>query len=437
MEGASMQIKILLLALIAISILSSIFAQDLNGDGHPDLIFSNYYNGSSHNTNSYIYWGNGTSGYSSKTELATQGAIASAVADLNNDGKQDIIFANHYSGGYNINSFVYWGADSNPYSTKMNLATQGAYDVQVSDLNADGYNEIVFSNYHNGSTRNINSYIYWGAASNPYTSRTDLATSGALESNIVDLNNDGYKDIIFSNHHNDSSYLIDSYIYWGGASGYSSSNRTGLATKGGFASDVADLNNDGYLDIVFANYHNGSTRNTTSYIYWGAASNAYATKTELQTMGAVDVKIADLNQDGRLDLVFANYHNDSAYAINSYIYWGDQSNLYSSRTELATLGAYSADVADLNGDGYLDVAFANHYNGSYAVNSYIYWGAASNAYATRSELPTLGALHVNIVGGENIAIPEPSSMAAVFLGILCLSIRKFLHKRRVPSRNNF
>ncbi|KJJ83406.1 secreted protein, partial [Candidatus Omnitrophus magneticus] len=41
----------------------------------------------------------------------------------------------------------------------------------ASDLNGDGYPDIVFSNFTNGSNVNINSYIYWGGATGPYSTK--------------------------------------------------------------------------------------------------------------------------------------------------------------------------------------------------------------------------------------------------------------------------
>ncbi|KJJ83756.1 secreted protein, partial [Candidatus Omnitrophus magneticus] len=101
-------------------------ANDLNGDGYPDIVFSNELNGTNRNINSYIYWGASTGPYSTKTELPTSGGTTSSIIDLNNDGYLDIVFSNVYNGtSYNINSYIYWGASAGPYSTKTDLATSG------------------------------------------------------------------------------------------------------------------------------------------------------------------------------------------------------------------------------------------------------------------------------------------------------------------------
>lgn len=53
-------------------------------------------------------------------------------------------------------------------------------------------------------------------------------------------------------------------------------------------------------------------------------------------------------------------------------------------------------MADFNGDGQLDIAFACQDDGkSYAVTSYVYWGSASGfATGNRTKLPTVGGAGV-------------------------------------------
>ena len=111
----------------------------------------------------------------------------------------------------------------------------------------------------------------------------------------LDVNGDGWMDIVFSNTYNDTTYNIDSYIYFGSAGGFSEANRAELDTLGATVNSISDLNDDGYLDIVFSNYHDGTTPNINSYIYWGSETGfSNGNRTELQTHGARGNSIADL-----------------------------------------------------------------------------------------------------------------------------------------------
>jgi len=384
---------------------------DLNGDGYADIIFSNYEEqyGGPYQIDSYIYWGS-AEGYTStnRTELPTVGAIGNTVSDLNGDGFPDIIFSNHRDSlTWDVNSTIYWGGWSGYTVThRTELPTHGAQSSSVADLNGDGYLDIVFSNKRDDTTFDVNSVIYWGGADGYTTThRTELPTHGAAGESVADLDGDGYLDIVFSNRRDDSTYNVNSTIYWGSATGYTTTHRTELPTHGAHDNGVADLNDDGYPDIVFANTHNDVTPNINSTIYWGGASGYTTThKTELPTHGAIGLSIADLNQDGYQELVFSNATDDSSVSINSVIYWGSASGYSTaSRTELPTHNAHGNSVADLDADGFLDIVFSNHRDDAfnYAINSVIYWGSASGySPDNRTELPTQGAHGVSASGGE-------------------------------------
>ena len=367
---------------------------DLDKDGYVDMVVSNYYNGSSHSTDSYIYWGSAT-GYdeTSRTALPTLGSRANAVADLNNDGHLDIVFANHYNGGNYLDSYIYWGDGSRTGfsgSNRTTLKNYRASGVVVADLNRDGYLDIVFANYYDGDTWTPN-YIYWGSGTGySESNRSSLYAHGSIAVDVGDLNEDGFLDLVFAGHH-DGDYVTNSYIYWGSAAGYSILDVNSVPTLGALDVAVVDLDEDGHLDIAFANHYNNSNYNIDSYVYWGDGSKSgfsSSHRSNLPTQGAYGVTVADFNQDGHLDLAFANHYNGSNYDLNSYVYWGDgtQTGLSDSRRQLLpTSRATGILAADLNGDGWTELVFAQYYNeaaGSYNADNRIYWNSPTGFNTT-------------------------------------------------------
>ena len=231
------------------------------------------------------------------------------------------------------------------------------------DLNGDGLLDIVICNGHNGKTSVLNSYVYWGSkAGFSKTNRLEVSTLGAVGSASADLDDDGYPELIIANGGATGKVAVNSYIYWGQPNGaYTSKLRTELPTVRGGAISVADLDADGYLDVVFSNYWDGTNFKINSYIYWGQPKGAFSTKlrTGLPTQGAEESAIADLDKDGDLDIVFVNYADKAGgILVNSYIYWGKKGT-YSSgnRTGLPTMAGQSVAIADLNSDGDLDIVF--------------------------------------------------------------------------------
>ena len=92
--------------------------------------------------------------------------------------------------------------------------------------------------------------------------KTELPTYDSQGNNIGDLNKDGYLDVVFAN------WQGNNIIYWGSSSGYSISSRTSLPSQGSTAVSIADMNKDNYLDLIFSN--TGTSSNIT--VYYNSAS---------------------------------------------------------------------------------------------------------------------------------------------------------------------
>ena len=317
--------------------------------------------------------------------------------DVNGDGYLDILFSNTTDGKLNaINSYLYWGSATGFAAAKRTkLPTHGANTVSVADLNHDGHLDLAFANGIHGGKVKVNAYIYWGAAAGYDASkRAELPALTATHSSVADLDRDGHLDLVLANASDGTTHLVSSYIYWGSGKGFSPAKRTPLPTSSAYSSVVADLNRDGFLDVVFGN--NVSPQKDTkgnSYIYWGSASGYYASKrTELPAYRTYSGSVADLNRDGHLDIISLNNFIPPNYTIDSYIYWGSSSGYsISNKIDLPTHAVVGSIAADYNADGYLDILFCN--NGGQPtgkINSYIYWGSSSGYTATkRAELPTM------------------------------------------------
>lgn len=259
--------------------------------------------------------------------------------------------------------------------------------VHRSDIDRDGFPDAVLSNYFNGTTRRIASQLLLGSATglDPARPRVDLPTIGALGSITADLDADGFVDVVFANHHNDTGYATDSYVYWGSATGHSTMDRTSLATLGAYEVETADLDRDGWLDLVFMNYYDGTRYNTTSFVYWGSPTGfSAADRLSLPTEGAIDVCIADLDGDENLEVVTVGYYNCASSSCAAAGYTSARVRTFrgtptgpdvAAPTHVPALGGRGCAIADIDADGDLDLYLANHYNGTTGfVDSRILWG---------------------------------------------------------------
>ncbi len=305
-------------------------------------------------------------------------------------------------------------------------ASGSLQSVHRADVDRDGFVDAIQGNYYNGTTRRLSSYVHRGSATGLDPMRADriaLPTVGALAAATADLDADGFVDLVFANHHNDTSYATDSFVYWGSASGWSAADRTSLPTLGAWAVEVADLDRDGWLDLIFGNYYDGTRQNISSYVYWGSASGfSTADRLSLPTEGAIDLCVADLDGDEHLEVIVVGYHNCATSSCGAAGYTTSRVRIFrgtasgpdpASPTHLPALGGRGCAVADLDRDGDLDLFLANHYNGSSGlVDSRIFWGEPAMAWdvARSTPFPTSWASRGSIAdidgnGHLDIAIP--------------------------------
>ena len=354
----------------------SIAIADVNGDGKPDLIIANY---SSNNVS--VLLGTGTGSFTPATGSPFPvGANPSsvAVADVNGDGKLDIVTSNHGSNNVSVLLGTGTGSFTAAIGSPLSLAT-GARpsSVAIADVNGDGKADLVVANY---GLNSVTVFPGLGTGTTPFVSNNAVSFSlggtsvKAPESVVVaDVNGDGKPDIITANY---GSYSTDgtngsvSVLLGTGTVSInigSFSAATGspfaIVGPGPFSVAVADVSGDGKPDIVTANYNGG----VTVLLGTGTGSFSAATGSPFPvSVHPLSVAIADVNGDGKPDIVTANSGSNSVSVLLG-TGAGSFSAAAGSPIGVNASSPYAAAVADVNGDGRLDIISANFGSGSVTV----------------------------------------------------------------------
>jgi len=153
----------------------------------------------------------------------------------------------------------------------------------------------------------------------------------------------------------------------------------------------ADLNGDGFMDLVSASYDDGALN---VFFNDKASPGTFNTPLVLRSPGASQIAIADMNADGLPDLISADF-NVSLFVQTSPGTFAAPIPLYSG-------GANWVAVGDLNGDGAADVALTD----AVGVKVLMHAGAASaTTYAAPVAVFTQTA-NVNVAGANIIAVAD-------------------------------
>ena len=87
----------------------------------------------------------------------------------------------------------------------------------------------------------------------------EFPTLGATDVVLEDLNGDGYKDVVFSQEQDGSSYYVNSTLFWGNVDGWNTTPDLEFQTTGASAVITTNIDDDGRLDLVFACFKAGTT----------------------------------------------------------------------------------------------------------------------------------------------------------------------------------
>ena len=265
------------------------------------------------------------------------------------------------------------------------------------DLDKDGWLDLVISNGNDMARQKLVVYnnVNGNFNFNPSWQANDIDYHGHLS--VGDVNGDGFPDVAVSVYIGANGFgqkgKLKLYL---NNNGTLSSNPSWVSQDSMYTFSCAfgDADNDGDLDLAAACGEGYQTHPEKNRIYFnnnGVLSPLPGWQSSDISYG-MDVGWADFDNDGKLDLVFANEKNHPNRIYKNY---GDSIGTVAAWSSTdASKYANSLFAADVNGDGFLDLAVSdnNQLGGSGKFKIYLnnngtlsttpFWQSAFSGYGS-------------------------------------------------------
>jgi phosphodiesterase/alkaline phosphatase D-like protein len=342
---------------------TGIAAEDLDGDSKPDIVVTNFDNGGNGTTIS-ILRNTSTSGaisFATKVDFTTgSGPDNVAIGDIDNDGKPDIAVINATAVTFSVlrNLSTSGTITTSSFASKVDFTIgTGPFSIALADLDGDGRPDVVATNGISASVSILrNAGVTGSITSSSLSSKVDFTTGGSPYGLAIgDIDGDGKPDLITANAGSGTISVLRNAMTAG--TGSAPTVTTSAAT--GISSSSATLN--GSVNP------NGSS--TTAYFEWGTSSTlATSSATSSQSIGSgsssvsVTANLSGLSASTTYyyRVVGQNSVGTQRGSILNFTTTATTGVSFASKVDFTT-GNAPAQVAigDLDGDGKPDVAVVN------------------------------------------------------------------------------
>jgi len=342
---------------------SPIFIGDFNGDGKPDLAYTEVISSTQLSIGIQLSFGS-TAPTTVTTPLCVGGAGQPSFADVNNDKKLDLVYS--CFGFLTIQLGNGDGTFQPPASQPPSSFGPFGGTPVFADFNGDGYLDIATLLFQANAPPQVSIFLNQGAMAPGVFAAPTLyaAPSGATGLSGGDFNGDGKQDLATTIYTVgapgvQSAYNAFSVLYGNGDGTLNAPKTQSIAPFDGFT--TGDFNGDGATDLAFLVAPTPGSLFTSVQILLGSNSGTFSPGAALPVAATASTSIPDpmdavaLTDDGNLDLVITTnvlnvFHGDGKGGFTP-------AGTYGVSLQPGVSAGYL--FADVNGDGNQDLILTN------------------------------------------------------------------------------
>jgi len=306
---------------------------DLNGDKAPDIVIGG--------ARGPLVWYRAPDW--SKSVIAEGGydSVDGEACDVDRDGDLDLV----------IGGVLWYENTGRPGRWPAHrIGQHHTHDVEVGDLDRDGKIDVVVRGQSGFGAKEGNRILVFKQSSPDKWESRDLSCPDGEGLKLADIDGDGDLDILIA-------------ARWYENPAWTEHVFSTAWTHNDATVEAGDINGDGRLDIVLApaEYKGGTYR-----LAWFEAPpkpdaedwTEHVVEPKIETVVHA-LRLADMNGDKHPDIVTARMHQGEPPQEVS-VYWNGGRGSSWSKQVISTRGSHAIVVADVDGNGVLDIVGANH-----------------------------------------------------------------------------
>ncbi len=333
----------------------------MNNDGYPDIFITG-----DTDCIAKLYINDGSGNFTEDPSNSFTGVFlgSAAFADVNNDDSLNLFIVGSDE-DFDLIAKLYLNDGAGNFTELLNTPFQGLLypSIAIGDIDGDGLKEILISGMD--YSEDVFVELYKNNGNNNFSVVNDIPFP-SLYGNVamIDLNGDGYLDVIVNGMDSDGGPVSGIFINDG------QGNFTGLETDVAAvvfgAMDFADVNGDGNVDLLIVGTNLANYTDVT-YIYHNDGNGIFTLGEEVSQAFVPtsngDAVFVDINGDGFLD-VFTSGMIPGMVA-EAIVYINDGNGFFTRIEQDLNIseGLYvTLDFADIDGDGMMDLLTSGDLN---------------------------------------------------------------------------